>query len=187
MKLANEVQSGNIVKIGKDLWLILKAEYYRAARREATIQMKLKNIETGNVTTSVYKLDDKFDNVQLDKKPMQFLYQSNGVYFFMDQGDFEQYDFKKEDLGSSVFFLKDEEVVDMMFYEGRMINVELPASSDLEITYTENAARGDTSGKVMKSATLETGLEVVVPQFCNIGDVVSVDTTTLEYKERVKN
>ena len=187
MKLANQVQSGNIIKIGKDLWLIMNAEYYRAARREATIQIKLKNIETGNVTKTVYKLDDKLDDVLLDKRPMQFLYQSNGTYSFMDQENFEQYYIKKEDLGNSVFFIKDGEVIDMMFYEGRAINVELPSSMDLKITYTENAARGDTTGKVMKPATLETGLEVTVPQFCNIGDVIRIDTTTLEYKERVKS
>lgn len=186
MKFANEVRAGNIIKVGRDLWLVVKADYYRAARKEATVQMKLKNIDTGNTTDTVYKLDDKLDEVRLDKKPIQFLYKVNDKFSFMDQETFEQFDMHKDDLGNSVFFIKEDDMLDMMFYEGRPLNVELPNSIDLTITYTENGVRGDTSGKVMKPATLETGLEVSVPMFCGIDDIIRVDTATLEYKERVK-
>ncbi len=186
MKFAQDVRSGNIIKIGRDLFKIIKAEYFRAARSGAIIKMKLRNMSTGSVQEASYDLTEKLEDIRLDKRPMQYLYESNGSYAFMDQETFDQIELSKEDLGDCVYFIKEEQAVDMMFYEGKAISIDLPKSMDLKITYTENGVRGDTSGKVMKSATLETGLEVSVPLFCNIDDNIRVDTATFEYLERVK-
>ena len=186
MKFAQDLRNGNIIKIGRDLMQVIKAEYFRAARSGAIVKVKMKNMSTGSVSEASYDLTEKMEDIRLDKRPMQFLYENGGSYAFMDQETFDQIELSADDLGDNVKLMKEESVVDMMFYEGKAVSVDLPKTIDLKITYTENGVRGDTSGKVMKPATLETGLEVSVPMFCNIDDMVRVDTATFEYKERVK-
>jgi len=186
MKLAEEIRNGNIIKIDRDLFLVVKCEYYRAARSNAIIKMKLKNLNTGSLKEVTYPINEKLDEVRLDNKKMQFLYEANGVYSFMDQETYDQVELSKEDLDDAVYFIKEEQIVDILFYEGKAVSVELPRTMDLKITYTEHVTRGDSSGKVLKPATLETGLVVQVPIFCDIDDVIKVDTTTKEYMERAK-
>ncbi len=186
MKFAEDLRAGNIIKMGKDLFVIIKAEYFRAARSNAVIKTKYKNMSTGAVSEAVLKTDEKLDDVRLDKRVMQFLYESDGMYAFMDQESFDQIEIPKEDLGDNVNFIKEQDNVDILIYEGRPVSVELPKAVVLKITYTETGVRGDTSGKVLKPATVETGYTVQVPIFCNIDDSIRIDTTTGQYVERVK-
>ena len=186
MKFAQDLRAGNIIKIGKDLMLVLKATYFRAARSNAIIKTKLKNMGTGSVMEVSYKTEDKLDEVRLDKRPMQFLYETDGMYAFMDSETFDQIEISKDDLGDNVNYMKEQDTVDILFYESRPISVEIPKSVELKITYTETGVRGDTSGKVLKPATVETGYELQVPLFCNVDDKIRIDTATGEYIERVK-
>ncbi|MDD5455968.1 MAG: elongation factor P [Candidatus Margulisbacteria bacterium] len=186
MKLAQDLRSGNIIKVGKDLYVIIKTEYFRAARCNAVMKTKYKNMSTGSVSEVIFKIDDKLEDIRLDKRAMQFLYESDGMYAFMDQETFDQIEIPKEDLGDNANYIKEQDIVDILIYEGRPLSVELPRTVELAITYTELGLRGDTSGKVLKPATLETGYVVQVPIFCNTGDKLRIDTTTGEYVERVK-
>lgn len=186
MQLAQDLRPGNIIKQGKDMFVILKAEYFRAARSNAVVKTKYKNMSTGSVSEVVFKLNDKLDDVRPDKRQMQFLYASDDDYMFMDQESYDQISIPKEDLGDNIYYLKEQSLVDVLMYEGKPLSVELPKTVDLLVTYSETGLRGDTSGKVTKPATLETGLEIQVPVFVNVDDVIRINTSTGEYMERVK-
>ncbi|MBZ4683713.1 MAG: translation elongation factor [Fusobacteriales bacterium] len=185
MKTAQEFSSGNIIKMGNDVFFILKATFNKSGRNAAVMKFKLKNVITGQIKEEVVKAGDKFDDIRLDKKAMQFLYEMDGDYNFMDQETFDQIALRKEDLEDAPKYLVEEMVIDVLFYEGKPVGIELPTTVEREVTYTEPGLRGDTTGKVMKPATIETGYELQVPLFVNIGDVIKIDTRNGEYVERV--
>jgi len=184
MKEAQDLRVGNTVKVNGDLFIILKAIYNKGARGASSVKMKMKNLATGSVSETVYRASDKFDNVLLERKQMQFLCESNGFYTFMDSETFEQMDLNSEDLGDALNYLKEEMVIDIIVYGEKAVGVELPAQVDREIVYTEPAVKGDTSGKVYKTAKLDTGFEIQVPLYCVIGDKVRINTADNEFVAR---
>ena len=185
MKLAQELRTGNVIMVGKDPMVVLKAEYNKSGRNAAVVKMKLKNLLTDSPSESVYKADDKFEVVLLDRKEVTYSYFADPMYVFMD-GDYNQYEVENESLGDGANYIEDGMPCEVVFYNGKAISVELPNSVVREIIYTEPAVRGDTSGKVLKPARIGTGYEVPVPLFCEIGDKIEIDTRTGEYKNRVK-
>jgi len=185
MKLAQELRTGNVIMVGKDPMVVLKAEYNKSGRNAAVVKMKLKNLLTEAPSENVYKADDKFEVVLLERKEVTYSYFADPMYVFMD-ADYNQYEVEKESLGDGVNFLEDGMPCEVVFYNGKAISVELPNSVVREIVYTEPAVRGDTSGKVLKPARTATGYEVPVPLFCEIGDRIEIDTRTGEYRNRVK-
>ena len=147
--------------------------------------MKLKNLLNDSATESVFNASDKFDVVILEKKEVTYSYFADPTYVFMDE-EYNQYEVGSDSMEDTLKFLEDGMVCDIVSYEGKAISVELPNSINREITYTEPAVKGDTSsGKVMKIAKISTGFELMVPLFCDTGDVIEIDTRTLEYKNRV--
>lgn len=185
MKTAQELRVGNVVMIGSDPMVVLKADYNKSGRNAAVVKMKLKNLLIGTGTESVYKADDKFDVVVLDRKEVSFSYFADPMYVFMD-ADYNQYEVEAENMVDALPYLEDGLPCEVVFYNGKAISVELPNSVVREIIYTEPAVRGDTSGKVLKPAKIATGYEVSVPLFCEIGDKIEIDTRTGEYRNRVK-
>lgn len=186
MKEAQELRPGHVVRMGNDLAMVMTAVYFKGGRNSAVMRMKLRNLSNGAIIENAYKAQDKFDFIPLEKKQMQFLYESDGRYTFMDQETYDQIELSKDDLGDNVYFLKDEMVIDVSMIEGRPVGIVMPINVDLKIEYTEPGNKGDSSGRVLKPATLETGYQVQVPLFCNIGETIRVDTRTGEYAERVK-
>ena len=184
MKLAQEVRAGNVIMVGKDPMVVQKAEFSKSGRNASVVKMKLKNLLSGSPTETIYRADEKFDTIQLDKKEVSYSYFADPMYVFMD-GEFNQYDVEKENLGDALNYLEEGLACELTFYEGRAISVELPTSVDREIVYTEPAVKGDTSGKVMKPAKLGNGFEVQVPLFVTTGDRIEIDTRTGEYRRRV--
>jgi len=184
MKTAQEVRAGNVIMIGKDPMVVQKAEFNKSGRNASVVKMKLRNLLSGSGTESVYRADEKFDVVQLEKKPVTFSYYSDPMYVFMDS-DYNQIEVEKDSIGDSAHYLEDGIECELTLYEGKAISVELPNSVVREIAYTEPAVRGDTSGKVLKPAKLASGLEVQVPLFVATGDKIEVDTRTGEYRRRV--
>jgi elongation factor P len=170
--------------MGNDPLVVLKAEYNKSGRNAAVVKMKLRNILTGSVTEQVYRADDKFDDIILDRKEVTFSYFSDPSYVFMD-GEYNQYEVDAESMGDALNYLEDGLACEVVFFQGRPISVELPNSVVREITYTEPAVRGDTSGKVLKPAKISTGFEIQVPLFCATGDKIEIDTRTAEYRKRV--
>lgn len=184
MKTAQELRVGNVIMVGKDPMVILKAEYNKSGRNSAVVKMKMKNLLTSAGLESVYKADEKFEVVVLERKEVTYSYFADPMYVFMD-AEYNQYDIEKENLGDALNYLEDGMSCEVVFYAGRAISVELPTSVVREIIYTEPAVRGDTSGKVLKPAKLNTGFEIPVPAFCEIGDKIEIDTRTGEYRSRV--
>jgi elongation factor P len=184
MKIAQELRAGNVVMIGKDPMVVLKAEYNKSGRNSAVVKMKLKNLLSNSGTETVFKADDKFEVVMLEKKECTYSYFSDPMYVFMD-GEYNQYEVESENMGDALNYLDEGLSAEVVFYEGRAISVELPTSLVREIE-TEPAVRGDTSGKVMKPARIKpTNHEVLVPLFCESGDKIEIDTRTNEYRRRV--
>jgi elongation factor P len=186
MKLAQELRTGNVVMIDGQPMVLQKAEYNKSGRNSAVVKMKLKNLLSGAGAESVYKADEKFDVVILDKKECTYTYFADPMYVFMDT-EFNQYEVEAENLGDSINYLVDgmDDVCEVVFYDGRAISVELPNTIVREVEYTEPAVRGDTSGKVMKPAKLKgSTFELPVAAFIEIGDKIEIDTRTNEFKKR---
>ena len=184
MKLAQEIRAGNVIMVGKDPMVVQRTEYSRGGRNAATVKMKLKNLLTSGGTELVYKADDKLDPIVLDRKECTYSYFADPMYVCMD-ADYNQYEVEAENMGDALNYLEDGMPVEVVFYDGKAISVELPTSVEREITWTEPAVKGDTSGKVMKPAKIATGFEVPVPLFVSQGDKVEIDTRTGEYRKRV--
>ena len=184
MKIAQEIRAGNVIMHGKDPMVVLKTEYARGGRNAATVRMKLKSLIANFGTEVVFKADDKLDQVILDKKDCTYSYFADPLYVWMD-ADYNQYEVESENMGDSLNYLEDGMTAELVFYEGKAISVELPTNVVREITWTEPAVKGDTSGKVLKPAKLATGFDVGVPIFVAQGDKVEIDTRTGEYRKRV--
>ena len=184
MKQAQELRAGNVVMVGKDPMVILKAEYNKGGRNAAVMKMKMKNLLTGAGLETVFKADDKLDQVILDRKEVTYSYFADPLYVFMD-AEFNQYEVESENLGDALNYIEDGMPGELVFYNGKPISIELPSSVVREITYTEPGVKGDTSGKVLKPAKISTGYEISVPLFCNTGDKIEIDTATGEYRRRI--
>lgn len=187
MKTAQELRAGQVISINGSPWVIQKAEFNKSGRNAAVVKMKLKNLLSSIATESVYKADDKFEDIILDRKEVTYSYFADPLYVFMDE-NYEQFEIEKDDLGDVLMYLEDgmTDVCEAVFYEGKVISVTLPTSIERVIAYTEPSVRGDTSGKVMKPARLNNGTELMVSGFCEIGDSITIDTRTNEYKSRTK-
>jgi elongation factor P len=185
MKPAKEIRVGNIIMVDSKPFIVLRSDINGSSRTGFTYKWKMKNLLTSAPLESVFRGDDKFDVVVLDKKPATFSYFADPLYVFMD-GDYNQYEVEGENMGDAINYLEDGMECEVVFYDGKAISVELPTTVVREITYTEPAVKGDTSGKVLKPAKISTGFEIPVPLFVGIGDKIEIDTRTGEYKSRSK-
>lgn len=185
MKTAQEIRVGNVVMVGTDPMVVLKAEYNKSGRNSAVVKMKMKNLLTGTGLESVYKADDKFEVVVLEKKEVTYSYFADPLYVFMD-ADYEQYEVEGENMADALNYLQDGMPCEAVFYNGKAISVELPTTVVREVIYTEPGVKGDTSGKVLKPAKIATGFNIPVPLFVEIGDKIEIDTRTGEYRSRSK-
>lgn len=185
MKTAQELRVGNVVMVGSDAMVVQKAEYNKSGRNSAVVKLKFKNLLTDSPAESVYKADDKFDIVVLEKKDCTFSYFADPMYVFMDS-EYNQYEVEQENLGDVLNYVEEGMECEVVFYNDKAISVDMPNSVVREVTYTEPAVKGDTSGKVMKPAKISTGFELPVPLFVATGDKIEIDTRTGEYRNRVK-
>jgi len=186
MKTAQELRAGNVVMVGKDPLVVQKAEFSKSGRNASVVKMKFKNLLTGAGSETVYRADEKFELVLLDKKECTYSYFADPMYVFMD-ADYNQYEVEAEYMSDALPFLDDGMPVEVVFYEGKALSIAMPNYVVREIEYTEPAVKGDTSGKVMKPARiLPTSHEIQVPAFVEIGDKIEIDTATGEYRSRVK-
>ena len=184
MKTAQELRAGNVVMIGQDPMVVVKAEFSKSGRNSSVVKMKLKNLLNGSGTETVYRADDKFDLVSLERKECTYSYFADPLYVFMDT-EYNQYEIEAENLGDALNYLDDGMPLEVVFYDGKAISVDMPTTVIREVEYTEPAVRGDTSGKVMKPARIKpTGYELPVAAFVDIGDMIEIDTRTNEFKRR---
>ena len=185
MKIAQELRAGNVVLVKDQPLVVQKAEYSRSGRSGSVVKFKFKNLLTDAPSEAIFAADDKFDQIILDKKECTYSYYADPMYVFMD-AEYNQYEVEKENLGDAVNYLADgmEDTCEVVFYNDKAISVELPNTIVREVIYTEPAVRGDTSGKVMKPAKINTGFELPVAAFIEIGDKIEIETRSNEFKKR---
>ncbi|NLA89888.1 MAG: elongation factor P [Alcaligenaceae bacterium] len=184
MKNAQDLRVGNVAMVDGQPLVVQKAEYNKSGRNTAVVKFRFRNLLTGSASEAVYKADERFEVVVLDKKPCTYSYFAEPMYVFMDE-EYNQYEVEQDSMGEALQVLEEGMEVEVVFYDDRPISVELPNSIVREIVYTEPAVKGDTSGKVMKPARINDTFEISVPAFCNIGDKIEIDTRTWEYRNRV--
>lgn len=187
MKAAQELRVGNVVMVDDNPVVVQRADYNtgKSGRHTAAVvKFKFKNLLTDAPSEGIYKATEKFEVIVLEHRACTYSYYAEPSYVFMDE-EFNQYEVDEENMGNALNYLEEEMEVQVVFYDGRPISVELPNVVVREITYTEPAVRGDTSGKVTKPAQVGNNLTVQVPLFCNIGDKIEIDTRTDEYRSRV--
>jgi elongation factor P len=175
-----------IVGEGGQLYSVIDRDLNTPGNWRAILQLKLKNLKTGSITQNRVKPDDKVELAFLDRRQMQYLYAEGDGYVFMDNETFDQLTLGKEWVGDEMLYLKENENIHVIFFEGRPISVDLPATVELQVMETEPSVKGATAAAQYKPAILETGLKITVPPFINVGDKVQVDTRSGEYLGRAK-
>jgi len=187
MKTAQEVKSGNVIMVNGNPMVVLKTEFNKSGRNSAVVKMKMKNLLNEQAQESVYKADEKFDQIILETKEATFSYFADPMYVFMDT-EYNQLEVEKENLGDTINFIEDgmNDVCEITLYEGKPISVELPTIIVREVEYTEPAAKGDTSGKVTKVARLKSGFELQVAAFIEIGERIEIDSRDGSFRARAK-
>jgi elongation factor P len=181
----NDLKNGMSLNLAEGLFAVVEFQHVKPGKGGAFVRTKLKNVRTGAVIERTYRADERLDQALIDKREMQFLYLDGESYVFMDNTDYEQLSTSRESLGSSANYLKTGDSAVLQMYDGEIVGVDLPASVELEVTETEPGLQGDRVSGARKPATLETGLQVQVPLFVNIGERIKVDTRTGEYLTRV--
>jgi elongation factor P len=181
----NDLRKGVTFELDGSLFKVIEYSHNKSGRGNASIRVKARNLQTGANIDKTFQSGDRVQDARLDFHNVQYLYKDGEFYHFMDNDTFEQPAIKADILGEDAQFLKPSMEVKLTFYKGQPLDVELPTSVDLEVKEAEVAVRGDTATGVSKRVKTETGLEVQVPQFVKVGDVIRVDTRTGAYVTRV--
>lgn len=181
-----DLKKGVVCQIDGKPFRVMEYGQKVMGRGGSIVNVKLKNLIDGSVIPKTFKGQDKIESAEVNNKSVQYLYSDGLDFFFMDPETFEQFQLSGDTVDSAASYLKEGDGLSLQFFEDRVINVELPKNIYLEVTYTEDVVKGDTTSNVLKDATVETDLVVKVPSFIKTGDIISVDTTTGEYRERKK-
>ncbi|CAN5193845.1 elongation factor P [soil metagenome] len=185
----------SITDLKKGVLFVLEGEPYRVVdynqkvmgRGGSIVNVRIKSIISGKVLEKTFKGNEQLDSADVTNQNVQYLYTDGTTFFFMNEETFEQFEINSELVGDGAGYLKEGDIVQLQFFDDKPINVELPKNVPLRVTYTEDAVKGDTSSSITKDATLETGITIRVPAFIKQDDLISVDTSTGAYRERVKN
>lgn len=185
MITTGDLKKGDHVRIEGELLRILDWQHVKQARGSAFVRIQFRNIVTGANIERTFQAGSKFEDIELERRHAQFQYQEDDQYHFMDTGSYEQLTLSEAEVGSARYFIRENDVVDIMMFEERALSIELPTGVVLTIAATEPGVRGDTASAATKPARTDTGLTVNVPLFLNVGDRIKVDTRTNVYIERV--
>lgn len=181
-----DLKKGVIVQIDGKPYRVIEYAQKVMGRGGSIVNVKLKNLIDGSVIPKTFKGQERIEPAEVRTRNVQYLYSDGQTFFFMDPSSFEQFELPGEVVDTAAGYLKEGETLGLQFFDDRVISVDLPKNLYLEVTYAEDVVKGDTTSSVLKDATLETGIAVKVPSFIKVGDVISVDTATGEYRERKK-
>lgn len=182
-----DLKKGTIFQLDGTPYRVIEYGQKVMGRGGSIVNVKIKSLTDGKVLDKTFKGNDSIEPASVENSSAQYLYNDGSTYYFMDQDNFEQYEVEASIVDDYVGFIKEGDKIVVQKFGGNVINVELPKNVFLEVTYTEDAVKGDTSSSITKDATLETGVVVKVPAFIKTGDIISVDTTTSAYRERKKD
>ncbi|MDO4369601.1 MAG: elongation factor P [bacterium] len=180
----NDFKTGMTIKVEGNIYTILEFQHVKPGKGAAFVRTKLKNLRTGSTIEYTFNSGIKCETARIERKPMQFLYNTGDVYTFMNMEDYSQVELDKSVLGDDIKFLKENLSLDITFYEGEVLGLILPDKVELKVIKTEPGVKGNTSQNALKDATLETGYEIRVPLFINEGEVLIVSTKDGKYVSR---
>jgi len=182
----NEFKTGMTIEMDGSVWTIVEFLHVKPGKGSAFVRSKLKNVETGAVQERTFRAGEKLPRAIVDRREMQYLYSSGeNEYVFMDNESYDQSTLTKEQIGDGFIYLKENMVIMVLMYQGKIIGIDIPNFVELEVTDTPPSEKGDTASGGTKPATLETGAVVNVPFFVKNGDVIRVDTRSNSYLDRV--
>jgi len=182
---AGDFRNGITIEYEGSIYQIMEFQHVKPGKGAAFVRTKLKDIQNGGVIERTFRPTEKLPQARIDRKDMQYLYNDGDMYYFMDTESYEQIQLSSADVGDSMKFVKDNEMVKMMSHDGKIFAVEPPLFVELQVTATEPGVKGNTATGATKPATVETGAEVMVPLFVNLDDVIKIDTRTGQYLSRV--
>ena len=181
-----DLKKGVVIQLDGQPYRVVEYNQKVVGRGGSIVSVKVKNLVTGALLPKTFKGQDKIEPAEVVNKKVQYLYNDGEDFHFMDPESFEQFQLSKDIIDEAAGYLKEADEINLQFFDGKVINVELPKNVWLNVVYTENVVKGDTTSSVLKDAQLETGITVKVPAFIKENDVISVDTSTGEYRERQK-
>ena len=184
MITAGDFRNGITFEMDGIVYQIIEFQHVKPGKGAAFVRAKIRNVKSGSIVERTFNPSDKFELARMDKKDMQYLYSDGDLFYFMDVETYDQLPVNRESRGDSLEFVKENEIVQILSYKGEIFGVEPPNFVVLEVTHTEPGFAGNTATGATKPATVETGAQIKVPLFVNIGDLVRVDTRTGEYMER---
>lgn len=182
-----DLKKGTLFQLDGEPYRVVDYKQKVMGRGGSIVNVRIKSLLDGKVLEKTFKGNEQLDSADVTTQQVQYLYSDGSVFYFMNEASFEQFEVPADIMGDGAGYIKESDRAGLQFFNGRPINVELPKNVPLRVTYTEAAVKGDTSTSITKDATLETGLTIKVPAFIKQGDVISVDTATGAYRERVKN
>ena len=182
---AGDFRNGTTFEMEGNVFRVVEFQHVKPGKGAAFVRTKIKNVITGAVLERTFNPSEKLQGAEIEKREMQYLYSDGDLYYFMDNETYEQMPLNADQLGDSLKYIKENMNVKILSFKEKVFAVEPPMFVELEVTYTEPGFAGNTTTTSGKPATLENGLEISVPMFINIGDVIKIDTRTGEYMERV--
>jgi len=183
---AGDFRNGVTFEMDSQVYQVIEFQHVKPGKGAAFVRTKYRNVKTGGVVERSFNPSDKFEQAQLERRDMNYLYNDGDLYYFMDVDTYDQVPFSGAAIGDALKFLKENMVCKVVSYKGDIFAIEPPIFVELEITDCDPGVKGDTAQNATKSATVETGATIKVPLFVNQGDIVRIDTRTGEYMERVK-
>ena len=186
MVSAGDFRNGVTFDMDGNVYQIIEFQHVKPGKGAAFVRTKIRNVITGAVTERTFNPSDKYPTAYIERKDMEYLYSDGDLYYFMDQETFDMVPLGKDLLGDAFRFITENTVCKVLSYKGNVFGLECPNFMDLEVTETEPGLAGNTATNTLKPATVETGAEVKVPLFINIGDKITIDTRTGEYLGRAK-
>jgi elongation factor P len=187
MATTNDLKNGMVLNLDGQLWSVVWFQHHKPGKGGAVVRTKLKNVMSGKVVDKTFNADVRVEIASVDKRTMSYLYNDGEAYVFMDTDTYEQTNVTPETVGDAINFLLENQEAIVAVHEGTPLYIELPASVELLIEYTEPGLQGDRSTGGTKPARLETGYEIAVPLFITQGEKVKVDTRDGSYLGRVSN
>jgi len=183
---ATQLRPGMIILYEGDLYRVTAIHHLTPGNKRGFMQTKMKNLKTGIGTEKKFRSEDRLEQAMLDSRAMQYLYAEGDLHTFMDTQNYEQTSLPAEEMGDILQYLLPNQVVEIQFYEGKPVGINLPSTVELEVVETEPSFKGATASSSYKPAKLETGVTVQVPPFIQVGDKVRVDSSEGTYLERIK-
>jgi len=181
---ATQIRKGMIIIMDGTLWRVMEMQLITPGRWKAMVQTKLRNIQNGSQTEHRFRSEERLEQARLDELEMEYLYEQDGDYVFMNLENYEQLPLRAEAIGDAVKYLKPNTVIEVEMYEGKPVGVNLPRTMEFKVTTTEPRLQGATKTALYKPAVIETGATVQVPEFIKEGDVIRIDTEDDKYLSR---